>query len=376
MTNSYDTIIVGAGPAGGTAAFFLGQAGQRVLVMEKENLPRYKPCGGGLSMDVLKRFPFSFDPVLERRVKAVKYVLDEQAVTIPIPGDSMCTVMRDRFDAYLLEHAQVDMLQETKVKGVEESRNKVIVETESGKHFACDYLIAADGANSTIAHCVGLRQNRTLAAAIEVEVQVPPEILEEYAEMPMLVFGKVGHGYVWIFPKSDHLSIGIGNMRPKPGELQAVLKKTLSDHGIKLDGSVLHGHPLPVFDRWEPIMTERTLLTGDSAGLVAPLTGEGIRFAIQSGQLAAEAILGGHPAHYQRQINRQIRFSHAVGAVLANIFFAHTKKSFALGVRNPYATRAFVDMVSGRSSYPQVALRLFGTIPFYLFHKMIKSSLE
>ncbi len=109
MTGIYDTLIVGGGPAGGSAAFFLGQAGQRVLVLEKENLPRYKPCGGGLSEDVLNQFPFSFEPVIERRVKAVRYVLDDQAVTIPLPGDSMCMVMRDRFDAYLLQHARAEL---------------------------------------------------------------------------------------------------------------------------------------------------------------------------------------------------------------------------------------------------------------------------
>ncbi len=372
MANFYDTIIVGAGPAGGTAAFFLGQAGQRVLVLEKEGLPRYKTCGGGLSADVLKQFPFSFDPVLERRVKAVRYVLGSQVVTIPVPGGSMCMVMRDRFDAHILQHTQADIRQGAKVKGVEEKQDKVIVETESGERLECKYLIAADGANSTIAHCVGLRRKKVLAAALEVEARVPPEILTEYSEMPMLVFGEVEHGYVWIFPKLDHLSIGVGSLRPKPGELQATLKRTIARYGIALEGFTVHGHPLPVFQRWEPVMTKKTFLVGDAAGLVDPFTGEGIRFAIDSGRLAAESILGAHPEAYARQVNRRIRFSHAVGAVLADSFFASPKIWFALAVRNPYATNAFVDMVSGRSGYPQVALRLVGTIPVYLFQKLIR----
>jgi geranylgeranyl reductase family protein len=372
MANIYDTIIVGAGPAGGTAAFFLGQAGQHVLVLEKENLPRYKTCGGGLSTDVLKQFPFSFDPVLERRVTAVKYILEDQAVTIPIPGDSMCMVMRDRFDAFILQHAHADIRQGTKVKGVEEKQDKVIVKTEGGEMLECKYLIAADGANSTVAHCVGLRRKKILAAAIEVEASVPPEILKEYSETPMLVFGKVDHGYVWIFPKLDHLSIGIGGLHPKPGELQATLKETIARCGIGLDGFPMRGHPVPVFRRWEPVMTKRTLLVGDAAGLVDPFTGEGIRFAINSGRLAAESILTGHSETYTRQVNRQIRFSHAIGTVLADSFFGFPKIWFALAVRNPYATNAFVDMVSGRSSYPQVAFRLVATIPVYLFLKLIK----
>lgn len=372
MTDTYDTIIVGGGPAGGSAAFFLGQAGQRVLVLEKESLPRYKPCGGGLSEDVLHQFPFSFEPVIERRVKAVRYVLDDQVVTIPLPGDSICMVMRDRFDAHLLQHARADLRTESRVRGVEEQPDKVIVETEGGERLACRYLIAADGANSTVAHCVGLRKKRILAAAIEAEARVPPEILGEYAEMPMLVFGKVGHGYVWIFPKSDHLSIGVGSMRPRPGELQAALKQATARYGIPLDGAAIHGHPVPVCQRWERLMTARTILVGDAAGLVDPFTGEGIRFAINSGRLAAEAILAGHPAAYPRLIDRRIRFNHAVGAVLANSFFSMPRLWFALAVRNPYATHAFVDMISGRAGYPKVALRLVGSLPVYLFKNWLK----
>jgi geranylgeranyl reductase family protein len=372
MTDIYDTIIVGGGPAGGSAAFFLGQAGQRVLVLEKESLPRYKPCGGGLSEDVLHQFPFSFEPVIERRVKAVRYVLDDQAVAVPLPGDSICMVMRDRFDAYLLQHVRADLRPATQVKGVEEKRDRVIVELESGEKLACKTLIAADGANSTVAHCVGLRRHRTLAAAIEVEAPIPPEILGEYAEMPMLIFGKVAHGYVWIFPKSDHLSIGVGSMRPRPGELQATLKQTIARYGMTLDGAAIHGHPVPIFQRWEPLMTARTILVGDAAGLVDPFTGEGIRFAIDSGRLAAEAILAGRPAAYPRLIDRRIRINHAVGAVMADSFFSRPRLWFSLVVRNPSATHAFVDMLSGRAGYPQVALRLVGTLPVHLFKNWLK----
>ena len=371
MSERYDSIIVGGGPAGGSAAFFLGQAGQRVLVLEKESLPRYKTCGGGLSADVLRQFPFSFEPVLERRVKAVRYVLGDQAVTIPVPGDSMCMVMRDRFDAYLLQHTRAEVRQATRVRRVEEKPDRVMVETESGERLECSQLIAADGANSTVAHCVGLRKKRKLAAAIEVEAGVLPETLKEYGETPMLIFGKAWHGYVWIFPKADHLSIGMGGLHPNAGELQATLKNVMADHGISLDGSVVHGHPVPIFSGWEPVMTERVFLAGDAAGLVDPFTGEGIRFAILSGRLAAEAILGGHPKTYARQVNRRIRFSHALGAGLADSFFALPKIWWALAVLNPYATSAFVEMVSGRSSYPEVALRLVGTIPLYLFQTLM-----
>ena len=71
MTQRYDVIIIGGGPAGAAAAFFLGQAGRKVLVLEKEIFPRYKTCGGAVSARVLEQFPFSFEPVIRSRVNAL-----------------------------------------------------------------------------------------------------------------------------------------------------------------------------------------------------------------------------------------------------------------------------------------------------------------
>ncbi len=160
MSELYDTIIIGSGPAGGTAAFFLSQAGQHVLVLEKESLPRYKTCGGGIPLHLLDQFPFSFEHVIEARISSVSYVLNKRTVTVPLPDRSIGMVIRDQFDAFLLQQTHADIRQSSAVRNVEEQADRVMVETRGGETFYGRYLVAADGASSVAARCLGLRREK------------------------------------------------------------------------------------------------------------------------------------------------------------------------------------------------------------------------
>jgi flavin-dependent dehydrogenase len=131
-----DVIIVGAGPAGAAAAYFLSEAGLKVVVLEKAPLPRYKACGGGLSAQMLEKyFPFSFRPVFEVQAKSISYALSSHFVTVPVPQSSMRLVMRDRFDAFILSHASAEVRSDALVTRVQETETGVKVETADGRLY-------------------------------------------------------------------------------------------------------------------------------------------------------------------------------------------------------------------------------------------------
>lgn len=365
LNRIYDVIIVGAGPAGATAAFFLGDAGLDVLVLEKERLPRYKPCGGGISASVLDQFPFSFDSVIERRPTSITYALQDRTVTVPVRGDQILMVMRDRFDALLLSHARAQVWTGKPVTSVDEGANFVEIKTADGARIRGRHLIGADGANSIVARSLGLRPQRVLAAALEIELPAPDETIRRFADSPLFIFGEVEMGYLWIFPKESHLSVGIGALRPRRNNLKDNLKRVMANYGLSLEDASVHGHPLPIYWKRQPISSRRAFLVGDAAGLVDPFTGEGIRLAIKSGRLAAEAIISGALERYPELVDREIGRSQRLGLRLSQIFYRYPEAAWQLAVRNPFASKAFIDLISDRTSYRGVLATFLVSLPYY-----------
>ncbi|MFP4033930.1 MAG: geranylgeranyl reductase family protein [Desulfovermiculus sp.] len=374
MRGDADVIIVGSGPAGGSAAYFLRQFGFRVLVVEKERLPRYKVCAGGVPHAAMQEFPFSFSPVVEQWIQRMSFIHGKSQTTHHIPRDSLAMVMRDRFDQFIIEHSRADVLEASQVTLVSQDEDQVSVQVQGrSRPLRASFAIGADGANSRVAQSVGLRRTRNLGAALEAEVEPGsgPGMLESFRGRIVVELGAVDNGYAWVFPKASHLSVGLGST-VKGTSLHDRFTNCMTRLGIDLKSTRPKGHPLPVYTSPAPLHKGRILLAGDAAGLVDPLTGEGIRPAIDSGRMAAQAIASHQVKEYSRRIDLSIGRDMIWASRFAQLLYAWTGLGFHWLVRHKLIFQDLIRITNSRLSYRQAVKR----VPLYMLTALQRARLE
>jgi len=225
-------------------------------------------------------------------------------VTVTNPGPIVQMTMRENLDNWMAEgavRAGAHLFPGTRVLSVRQGTDAVAVETSDGS-FQAQAVIAADGVNSTLARQLGLAQTHRKALALEVELEVSKALLNEHQGSALLDYGWRPDGYAWIFPKRHHLSIGAGISTGGVDKLRRRLARLRENN--RLEGRVLleRGYYLSIGGGpRESVQSGRVLVVGDAAGLVDPLFGEGIYYALRSARVAAEVVAealeaGGSPA--------------------------------------------------------------------------------
>lgn len=361
----YDVIVVGAGPGGSTAARELAARSARVLLVDRKTFPRDKPCGGGLLISATQDLPFSLAPVTERVVSSFR-VTYRRGAAFHHRFDRPLALMTQRaqLDAFLAEQAVAagtTFDDGRAVESVESEPDTATVRFKGGDTVTASAIVAADGANGIVRRALGLTKLRS-AVAFEAN---SPGVPDAWTDAVGLDLGSVPGGYGWVFPKGDHLNLGVGGWPSVSPSLRGELDAYTTSQ--QLDPATLHdhrGYHLPLRDAGSPAYVGRVAFVGDAAGLVDPLSGEGIGNAIRSGGIAAQEVsrlLAGDVSDllgYQLALERRIDPELQAARQLQALFHQQPWPYVQMLHRSGRFWRAFCHIIRGDQTYAGFKSRL------------------
>jgi geranylgeranyl reductase family protein len=305
---TYDAIVVGAGPAGSTCAYRLASAGASVLLLDRARFPRDKPCGGAVTARALRELPVEIDDVVEREVSSFELRLRHRrgfSRAAPVPLAYM--TQRRRLDSYLVSRA-VDAGAELR-----EGAAACQIRQDGVDGDSAAVVIGSDGANGICRKTLASAPKQRYAVALEGNLPLDDGSFRQYRERLVLEFGTIRGGYGWVFPKGDHLNVGVGGWKSEAPRLRDHLARLCEAHGFEVAAlEDVRGHHLPFRARGSGLAQGRIALTGDAAGLADPLSGDGIYEAALSAKLAAKhtfRILAGEETsfhRYARELNAKL----------------------------------------------------------------------
>ena len=350
----FDALVVGAGPAGSSTAIHLARAGAQVLVADKASFPRDKPCGGGLTGRALKRIPVDPSPVVERDVDRFELRL-RYGSSFARDHDQPLIRMtqRRRLDAFLLEHA-------AEAGAVVRDRSRVeihavadtgITAQVGGETVRADVLVGADGANGVVARSAGLGED--IVRGVALEGNVPLEALGGDLERTAVIeLAVLPGGYGWVFPKGDHANLGVGGWGSEGPRLRDHLARLAGAHSLSFDSLTdVRGHRLPMRRLGTAAAKGRVLLVGDAAGLVDPLSGDGMYEAFVSARLAADAIVAGDLEGYTDALSKALD-RHAAASWAAKRAFDRYPRTVFAAARAPGVFKVVAGLLCGDVAHP------------------------
>ncbi len=353
---SYDVAVVGAGPAGSTAAYRLASAGARVLLVDRAAFPRDKPCGGGVTGRAARLLPFSIGPVVEDTVDRLSCGLRYGGhFRRRARGPLAYMTQRRRLDHFLLRKAAEAGAEVREGVPVADVREGGL--TVDGQEVAARIVIGADGCNGSSAKALGLAQE--VGHGVALEANYPYDA--RFAHTMLLEIAVIHGGYGWIFPKGDHVNVGVGGNAEEGPRLRAELRRMCEVYGIDPEAAAdTRGYRLPLRRPGTRLARGRTAVIGDAAGLVDPFSGDGMYEAFYSAKLVTEAaldVLAGRAdglEPYEAAVERRITPLTRAGWGAKRAFERFPRTTYALA-RLPVTFRALEKLLRGELPEPKAA---------------------
>jgi len=301
--------IVGAGPAGSQLAHELARAGGEVLLFDARDAWE-KPCGGGVTSKALDEFPFLQTPgAAKQMVSQLRLITAQRRELTVTPSKPFAIYARAEL-ARLMRQRALDAGAQLFCERIEktEFRDGQWHLATPTRQFTADFLVGADGANSVIRRRVGLQFGED-DFAYALGWRITPSDGRAVTHVDIQYLGELA-GYIWLFPRTDHISYGIATTyrAATPAQLKTLLLEYIKTQDAPVAAEIaasknpstpraqFYAHTLPALGvaRWDSLKVSdaahRWALIGDAAGFVDPITGEGIYYALKSAELLAQAL--------------------------------------------------------------------------------------